>query len=121
MCEPNCKSHVNCKGELKKDNPRWLLDQTKMPSNLRPFIDHDYLKKLSPDELKWLHEFDDAYYNGKRNSVSNEWLPARFIEAYDRNSARRRDVYNHFFRTTNVDVFAKKHLSKPKNTKPEGV
>ena len=117
MCETECKTRVNCKGCLKKDDPRWLLKPSKMPTNLRQSIDHDYVDELSHDEAAWLQNFDDGYYTGAKNGVSNEWDKSDLTEAYQRNRARRRDVYNNFNRTTNVDCFASKHISKAKNNR----
>lgn len=90
-----------------------------MPANLRQFIDHDYVSDLSPDEANWLQNFDDGYYNGQKNEVSSEWEKADLTEAYQRNRARRRDVYNNFNRTTNLDCFATKNMAKAKNSKPK--
>ena len=117
MCKCECKARVNCKGQLKKDDQHWLLNPAKMPVNLRQFIDHDYVHTLSESEATWLQEFDDAYYTGKKNDVSKTWSHMDLIESYDRNRARRRDVYNQFHRCTTVDVFATKHLAKAKSQK----
>ena len=85
---------------MKRDNPYWLLDcarkpkgvPTCTPQNLREFIDFDYLHILTKEELTWLQEFVDAYYNGKKNEISEGWSPTEFKESFQRNNARRRDI-----------------------------
>lgn len=70
---------------------KWILE--KAPANLKHALDHDYLDKLSPAELQWIAEFDDAYYTGKKNSVSKDWSIAKMREAYTRNNCRLRCFY----------------------------
>lgn len=117
MCNPTCKTYTNCNGQLKKDDADWILNPTKMPFNLREFVDYDYIKHLSACEKTWLRHVTDAHYTGKRNDVSKDWSKEEFNVAFNANNARLRDVYNQCFRSGNVDVFATKHIAKAKSQK----
>lgn len=79
-------------------------NQTKHP-NLEPklnlktrydLFDQDYINKLSPEDKKWLDDFNGEYINGdfnRKNPKKNLHKKKKYIkEADDRNNARNRCI-----------------------------
>jgi hypothetical protein len=88
----------------KKRKPKSRRSQQEHPDldpkfNLRSrleLIDQDYLDKLSPEELKWLNQFNREYVsasldseNPRKNLHRNKKLRK---SCYDQNNSRNRDV-----------------------------
>lgn len=65
------------------------------------FVDHDYLDKLSKEELEWLQKFDREYYSGlfKGKAIhKNKKVTKR--EAWERQNESRRSVWINSERTS---------------------
>lgn len=61
-------------------------------ASVRPFIDQDYVKKLSPDEQDWLGTFNTNFYNGDFRKVRPDqpWSSdARRVSYRAKNAANR--------------------------------
>ena len=75
--------------------------RNKFRANMRSYVDCDYKKQLSPEDLEYLNKFEDEYYaNGvsKKNSIHRDSLsPEDFNrckkETFDATNAQNRDLY----------------------------
>jgi hypothetical protein len=58
-------------------------------------IDHDYLDKLNPDELRWLSNFNEEYLSGnfKHPGEIFHKTPEEKRQCYNRNNARNRCLF----------------------------
>lgn len=57
-------------------------------------IDHDYLNKLNPEELRWLSNFNEEYISGnfKHGGKILHRTKKERKKCYDRNNSRNRDT-----------------------------
>lgn len=63
--------------------PRWA----------RWAVDQDYIDKLSPDERRWLAEFNDCHYGADFRDCPEGWSDEQRKVAYSSNNARQVDAF----------------------------
>lgn len=84
------------KTSRRSNHPHPELDPRFSLKTRADLIDHDYLHKLSEDELTWLNEFNKEYVSGNLNREKprkNLHKTKRLIkDCDDRNNARNRDI-----------------------------
>lgn len=79
--------------ESKRKDRRWLFNRA--PYNLRPYLDYDYINKLSKEEQLWLADFTDYYYTGAKGTIMDDQVSVvQRRESYGRCNRRLRDFYN---------------------------
>lgn len=89
------------KRKLKKKVRLNSLKATHQPRVRAELIDYDYLKKLNPEDLRWLAQFTDESVgasiekdkNGKVKPGYIHTKPEHVKECYDANNRRNNDVY----------------------------
>lgn len=89
--------HAMIRHKLKgKMTKYWLFNSKKVAPNLRDMIDYDsaFIASLSEEDRKFLHDFCDGYYTGKKNDVSKKWDISELRECYTRNNKRVRSIHN---------------------------
>lgn len=59
---------------------------------VRGLADQDYVNKLSPEERRWLEDFNQSFYTGKKDA---RLTPKQQTEAYARRRAQNNDLWNH--------------------------
>jgi hypothetical protein len=75
--------------------------RNKFRSNVRKFVDSDYKKKLSPEDLSWLNQFENEYYANAlnregsihRTNLTEEQFKIAKKETFDSVNAQNRDTY----------------------------
>lgn len=78
------------------------LTKTNNPKVRQELIDADYLKQLSPEDLKWYAAFTDEYVNAAIKKTKAGKVKAGYLhnttelakERYDANNHRNNDVYS---------------------------
>lgn len=80
----------------RKDAPRYGLMQSRARYRAREFLDFDYLKSLSEDDLDWLNRFATEYYRADftKPGKALHRTKAAQRDCYGQDNARRRDLWN---------------------------
>lgn len=64
--------------------------------HVRDFVDFDYLKKLSPEEMLWLEKFSNEFYRAHfRKDVDHVHNDDARQQLYQTNNERHRDIWSH--------------------------
>jgi hypothetical protein len=101
--------HLVTKSTDPKDIPRGLKKKSQRRA-ARPFVDFDYLDKLSPEELAWLEKYVQEEYRAYFKNDGTDFAAPRSPErkrCYDDNNARNRDIWNQRYRTDEDDDYDK--------------
>jgi hypothetical protein len=90
------------KKKSKPKKPQYGLCKYTTRKNARSFVDFDYLDKLSPEELKWLDQFSQEFYQSRfkkfRPDLDLHHTQELRRAVYRANNERNRDVWNEFLR-----------------------
>lgn len=84
----------------RKNQPRYGLMQSRARPGARDFLDFDYLKQLSDEELDWLNRFATEFYRAdfSKPGKALHRTKAKKRECYGANNARNRDIWNQWSR-----------------------
>jgi hypothetical protein len=87
--------------KLKKNVRLKSLNPANVPRVRKEFLDADYLKDLTPEQLRWYAQFTDEWLGGNVRKTKAGKVKAGHIhntkelakDCYDRNNWRNNDVY----------------------------
>lgn len=94
------------------------------PRTKRWRVDFDYLRRLSPEEIEWLHAFCNNHYGGNFSYAGPEgyeaWSKDERRKAYAATNAANRDLYStcpeESVKYLGVNKFGRAHLDEPWST-----
>jgi hypothetical protein len=97
------------------------LEPAMSPKARWEVMDHDYIHKLSPEEKRWLNNFEEEYTHASFNHDGKKLHRTKKQRklCYDRNNARNRDMYA-IFRTRGW-VETEELLEDPAHPDPEAL
>lgn len=78
------------------------------------YMDQDYVDKLSPEEKRWLSNFNEEDLSGNFNHVGKKLYKTKKEqrECYARNNSRNRDIYSRAKGSGTLDYVSRPNVNK---------